>query len=356
MEQRVLRQCLWLREQGHEILLATPQSGQTAIFAREANVPQVDFWHPKQNLLASYLQLKKIMADFNPDILDTHSSRDSVTASLLRMQGTKTKVFFTRHITRVKYNPSALTRWRWHLGFDGVIATSRLAREQIEKFHLIAPEKLHEIWEWAEEEFFQAYPDAKTRLRAEFSIPENHAVFGMVSIFREEKGHQTLLAALKNLKEAQTQNFKAIIVGDCKTDNGKFRQFLEGLSDQLGLKAHVHFTGYRADVASLMAGMDFLVVPSLLEAQTRVVPQAFAVGCPVIGSKAGAIPELIQNNENGWLVPPGDVPALTKAIQFALHNPDVAKRLAKNAKAFAETDLRMDARMHATLAAYTSAI
>src|SRR5207245_2959465 len=83
----------------------------------------------------------------------------------------------------------------------------------------------------------------------------------------------------------------------------------------LGLANHVVMTGFRRDVPEVMAALDLLVLPSTRsEATSQVIPQALAVGTPVVATVVGGIPEIVKDGVTGRLVPPGEPDALARAI------------------------------------------
>ena len=85
-------------------------------------------------------------------------------------------------------------------------------------------------------------------------------------------------------------------------------------------------------ILSLMKGADIVVVPSLMENFSLVVLEAMACGKPVVATNVGGIPEIIESNYNGILIPPKDSDALAKAISFLIRNPTQARRLGEAAE------------------------
>jgi glycosyltransferase involved in cell wall biosynthesis len=115
-------------------------------------------------------------------------------------------------------------------------------------------------------------------------------------------------------------------------------------------------TGFREDIPSIMRAIDCLVVPSAQEAQTLVIPQAFATGKPVIGSRVGGIPELLEDGVTGLLIPPQDPAALTAAMQKIITQPDMADRMAQAGYELARRDLAIDTKMGLLVTSYLKAI
>lgn len=151
--------------------------------------------------------------------------------------------------------------------------------------------------------------------------PMNGPLIGCVSRISAEKGLNVLLKAISQVKK---EGYQAdyLIIGD-----GPLRQELENLSSQLDLNDQVHFLGWQGNVTTIIANVEFLILPSLSEGLGLVVLEGLIHAKPTIGSRVGGIPEIIQDGVNGLLVPPGDVDALTKAIIHLLRNPDFTMQL-----------------------------
>ena len=121
----------------------------------------------------------------------------------------------------------------------------------------------------------------------------------------------------------------------------------------LGLDPSVCLTGFRRDIPEVMAALDVLVLPSIRsEAIPQVIPQALAVGTPVVASTVGGSPELIRDGENGRLVPPGDSRALADAILALLREPERARAMARAGQAMVQERYTIDATMARTTAVY----
>jgi glycosyltransferase involved in cell wall biosynthesis len=133
--------------------------------------------------------------------------------------------------------------------------------------------------------------------RAEFKISPKSPLFGVIAMMRLEKGQRTFInAAAKVLSLVSDARF--VIVG------GGGGSYVDRLYAKIRRTfprspAPVIITGYREDLSQVIAALDFVVVPSLREAQTIVIPQAFAAGKPVIASLVGGIPKLVRHEQNG---------------------------------------------------------
>ena len=103
------------------------------------------------------------------------------------------------------------------------------------------------------------------------------------------------------------------------------------------LHERVRFVGEvpQEELALWMHGSSALVLPSLSEGLGRVIIEAMATGTPVIGSHVGGIPELIEDGETGFLVPPGDPAALSDQLRWILQRPREAREMGRRARRFA---------------------
>ncbi len=112
---------------------------------------------------------------------------------------------------------------------------------------------------------------------------------------------------------------------------------LRGRVRAWGLEGRVEFLGLlsQRELARRMTRALVLVLPSLSEGLGRVVFEAMAAGTPVIGSRVGGIPEMIREGETGFLVPPGDVDALTDRLRWVLSHPWETQEMERKARAFA---------------------
>src|SRR5207244_6426708 len=124
---------------------------------------------------------------------------------------------------------------------------------------------------------------------------------GLVGNIRGSKGHAYFLEAARSVL-AQRSDARFLIVGDGIGFDDVRRRVKE-----MGLESHVVMTGFRRDMPEVMAALDVLVLPSVKsEAVSQVIPQALAVGTPVVGTTVGGTPELVRDGETGRLRHPAD--------------------------------------------------
>ena len=141
---------------------------------------------------------------------------------------------------------------------------------------------------------------------------QGKAIIGAIASLTSEKGIDVLLAAIPSLLREHPE-LHLVILGD-----GELRQPLHDLAGRLGLTDRVWFMGNVADVRPWVKVFQVMVIPSRREGLPTVLLEAMALGCPVVASAVGGIPELLLHGTTGLLVPPDDVEALTESTAALL--------------------------------------
>lgn len=158
-----------------------------------------------------------------------------------------------------------------------------------------------------------------------FDCPADAFVVGSVGWLTAVKGHRFLVEAVARLKP-ECPRLHLVIVG-----SGEQREALARLAEEIGVADTVHLVGHREDIAQCLAGFDCFVFPSSNEGMGRALVEAMAAGLPVIASRVGGIPALIDDGINGLLVPPSDARALANALHRIVHDPAGARALGTRA-------------------------
>ncbi|RLG67242.1 MAG: hypothetical protein DRO11_10360, partial [Methanobacteriota archaeon] len=133
------------------------------------------------------------------------------------------------------------------------------------------------------------------------------------------------------------------IVGDASGKKERYLNYLKSLLQRYSLNYYVRFLGYRSDVEDILRRASVLVVPSVVEESFgRVIIEAMAVGVPVIATKVGAFPEIIEHRKNGFLVPPRDDEAIKETIMECLGNRRLVEKIVINARRKVEKEYVLD--------------
>ena len=169
-------------------------------------------------------------------------------------------------------------------------------------------------------------------VRRELGVDADAEVVGVVGNIQSWKGQRVLVEAVDILRERRPR-LVAWLVGGVHRSGLAYAEALRARVAERGLDNRVLLTGPRHDVPDLMAAMDIVVHSSVRrEPFGRVIIEAMAVGRPVIATRAGGVPELIHDGEDGMLTTPGSAEELAAVLDRLLRNPGERARLSANAQ------------------------
>ena len=164
-------------------------------------------------------------------------------------------------------------------------------------------------------------------VREEFNVPAGSLLIGVIGRLHEQKGHRHLIAAMGLLRD-QGLAATCLIIGQ-----GELRAELEEEVRRLQLGDRVLFTGQRKDVPRLLAALDVLAMPSLWEGLPMALLEAMAMSRAVVATRVSGIPDVIQDGDNGLLVPASDPAALAAALTRLIKDTELRARLGRSALA-----------------------
>jgi glycosyltransferase involved in cell wall biosynthesis len=291
--------------------------------------------------VAAMLALRALIRTRAVDVVHTHSSIDAWVAGLAARSAGRA-VVRSRHVSIAIPRRRALV---YRLA-DRIITSGEAVARIVEQAG-VPRERIAAIGPGIDTARFHPGVSGEP-VRAELGL--RGPVVGLVANIRGSKGHRFFLDAAREVLRRHPDT-RFLIVGDGIGFDDVQRRVAE-----LGLEAHVIMTGFRRDVPEVMAALDVLVLPSVKsEAMSQVIPQALAVGTPVIGTTVGGTPELVRDGETGRIVPPADAAALAAAIADLLAAPARARELARRGQAEVLARHSMDAAMTRTVAVYEAA-
>ncbi len=158
-----------------------------------------------------------------------------------------------------------------------------------------------------------------------FLAPRNEFLICHISNFRPLKRIDILLQAFKIVLD-NGLNAKLVLVGD-----GPERQNMELMARDLGLEDKALFLGVQEDIRDILCISDLFVLTSESESFGLVLLEAMAMGCPIVASKTGGIPEVVRDDLEGLLCPVNDIKSFADAILKILTNPDLHRKYVNNA-------------------------
>jgi glycosyltransferase involved in cell wall biosynthesis len=226
-----------------------------------------------------------------------------------------------RVLTRHHSNYHARVDKRWHVRADRlstalshrVIAVSRHTAQHLLEVEKAPVAKVRVIYNGVDfERLRPSGPDARIRVRAAESIADERVIL-VAGRLHPEKGYEHFLDAVGILKQRLKHPFVVLIAGE-----GPHETSYRERARRLGCQRVVRFLGFRNDLSDLMLASDVFVLPSVAEAFGLVLVEALYLGLPVVATRVGGIPEIVEDGVDGVLVPPADGEALANAIRRLL--------------------------------------
>jgi glycosyltransferase involved in cell wall biosynthesis len=169
-------------------------------------------------------------------------------------------------------------------------------------------------------------PAEQARLRSEIGLAGHDQIVGAVGSLYPVKGHRFLLEAVPTIVR-DCPRAKFLLIG-----RGDQEAALKDMVKKLGIEEFVYFLGLRQDVPKLLSILDVFVLPSLSEGLSVAALEAMASGKPVVATRVGGNPELVEEGKTGMLVPSEDSAALATSITALLRDNDRAKILGHNGR------------------------
>ena len=308
-QNQVLLTALGMASLGHDVTLACRAGGALEPSALAAGIRvrplpfRGDLWPPAARGLAAVLRAER------PDVAQLHDPH-AVSAGLLarRLGGTKVPLVATR---RVDFPLKGFLSRAKYSACERVIAVSTAIREVLVQDGLPA-ERLRLVHEGVRD---RAPETGGRDALLELGVPEGSPVIGNVAALTDHKDHATLLEAAALVVKARP-DVRFVILGE-----GEKRAQLLGLRRQLGLEDHVIFAGFRHDLDRLLPAFDVFCLSSHQEGLGTSLLDAMVFARPIVATRAGGIPDAVEDGVTGHLVPVRDAGALGGALLALLADP-----------------------------------
>lgn len=330
-EIRVFTEALHLRARGHRVLLACPPQSQLFARSREVGLGAIPVPFKRALDPSDFWRIWWILSREKVEILNTHSSRDSWTASLAgRLVGIP--IIRTRHLSLpVGRHPFATLVYSRLC--DRIVTAGEAIRELLIREARVGPSRVVSIPTGVDFGWFDPFRVDGEYVRKELGVAKDVPLIGMVAVLRSWKGHRLFLQAFQIVLE-QLPSCVALIAGE-----GPYRDVINDLIGDLRLVGKVKILGHREDIPELLDSLDVVVSASTAaEGVPQALMQALAMRRPVVATNVGGVSEVVRDKETGLLVQPGDPRVLAEAIMILLRDGEEAARLAANGRRLVEQE------------------
>ncbi|HLD28555.1 MAG TPA: glycosyltransferase family 4 protein [Patescibacteria group bacterium] len=332
----------------HEITVAVGDNPDKALVNKltQINIPVVILKHlvrqisPIKDVLAIF-ELKKIYKKIKPDIIHTNSSKPSIVASLAF-------IFYRYKPYAISYKPiyiHTVHGWAfnenisqfkkkvllWAEKFtakykDKIIFIAAADKKSAEKNKIKIKDSviIHNGIN-SDIDFLPKEEARKKLLKNHQPYAINHKLIGTIANFYNNKGLNYFIEATRLLVD-QNPNIVSVVIGD-----GELRQYLKNLITNYSLENHFLLLGKHENASGYLKAFDIYVSASVKEGLPYSIMEAMSAGLPIVATRVGGVPELIQDRENGLLAQSQNPEDLASKIKYLLDNHDLADELAQKA-------------------------
>lgn len=303
-----------LKKRGHDILVACNENGELSDRLKAAGIDTRHFRIRQDYDVPSALKLGRMAKDWKADLVHAHHPKAHAMA-LLAAKLCGVKSIATRRVIK-PINRNPFSRYKYaSKGISRYVAVCQAAADELHAVG-VERERISVIPSGIQMERFEVSREARSVLR---DWRPWRVV--MVAHWAPIKGHEFLLKAAA-LNKDKLPNVVYRLVG-------RQTQELRPLAESLGIADRVEILGERKDVPQQLAQSHLYAMPSLQEGIGGACIEAQAGLLPVVASRVGGLPQVIDDGRTGWLVPPGDPQALADAIAKVFADYAAAERMAQ---------------------------
>ena len=265
------------------------------------------------NDLKSIAEVRKLIKKYNPDIVYAHSSKAGAIARVADI-GLKNKCIYNPHGWAFNMRCSEKKRMMYTaiekvaaLLCDKIICISDAEKQSALEKNICKEDKLQVIFNGVDIEAYESGEHGKAK-RADLNIPGNAFVVGMVGRISPQKAPDVFVKMAKRVKD-KIPDVHFIIVGSGNQE-AKIRKYAE----DNGFSENLHITGWVDDPMSYVELFDVACLLSRWEGFGLALPEYMMAGKPIVATKVDAIPNIIQDSENGLLVKADDAIEADEAV------------------------------------------
>jgi glycosyltransferase involved in cell wall biosynthesis len=279
---------------------------------------------PIRDAVAAW-RVARIIRRVRPDIVHTHTAKAGAVGRVAALlAGTRRPVVvhtFHGHVLRGYFGRAGTLLFRaietvLARATDRLIAVSPEVRDELVALHVAPRRKFSIVRLGIELEPRVRFEGDPAEVRRRHGIPAEKFVVGWFGRMTAVKRTDDLLTMLAGVRERGIDAL-LLLVGD-----GDDRERLEQRAHDLGLARSCLFVGYQEDVAPWYAICDTVVLTSASEGTPVTIIEALAAGRPVVATRVGGVPDVVDEGETGFLVRPGDTHALAERIQILARDPE----------------------------------
>lgn len=282
----------------------------------------------------AFLEITLFLNSNKFDIVHLNSSKAGVIGSLCANLNSVKKIFYTAH-GWVFNEPLPFWKKKFYKiaekisakSITSIITLSKIDTEIGILEKIAKPNKFIQIYHGIQSNEPLPHEIAISKINEDFSLnlKTNDRIIGTVANFYKTKGLKYLITAWSDIIK-ESPDAKLVIIGDGILKNKIQQQIKNNRLDN-----SILLLGKIVDAAKYLKILDIFILPSVKEGLPYVILEAMQAKLPIIATRVGGVPEIIENNVNGLLINPADSSEITDSIKRIINNPELRKNLSENA-------------------------
>lgn len=339
-----------LIKQGHDVRLSAKRGSPLADWAINEGLPGYSSRDYRSGnpleLYKAYAELQQAIKEFKPDILNPHCPPGHALAAFAGNR----KIPLIRTVADPRPPKSHfINRYLHEYRTDGMIysTASSLARyDRVFNFKRTLEKVILPGLD------LSLFPDANnTSLRKKLNVPDDALFAAIVARMSPEKGQELLIEALAMLSSEHRRKVVVLLTGDDSKERAAHH--LEALARTKGVLECLRFAPRLSDIRPLLNEIDLGIITSVRsEAVCRVALEYMAYSKPIISTDVNILPEVVRDGINGWCVPLADPKKLSNALQAAISDRMMLKKLGAQGYNLLFSEFSLDQMTNETLEFY----
>lgn len=292
-----------------------------------------------------YRQLKEQIKATQPDLVHLHSRRGADVLGALAVKSTGLPCILSRRVDNPETRFIAKIKYRL---YDHIITISNKIREVLLSEGVPA-QKITCVLSAVDASKYQ-HPKPKLEFVNHFQLSDTTITIGVVAQLIHRKGHRHLFNCLPSIVRSYP-DIKVLVFGQ-----GPEEASLKKMASDLLLTKHISFAGFHNDIENWLGNLDIVVHPADMEGLGVALLQSSAAGVPIVATDAGGIPEIVRDEINGLLFPPGDTEKLAECLTELIESPELRKKYGSEGRKIVESCFSVDKMVEGNLNVYKSVL
>jgi len=288
----------------------------------------------------AFRALAKILRAERVQMIETFAHPNTVLFSALaRQRGLAERVVVSYHAVGGPHRAHVVAGYILPVlrRMDAHLAVAETQRRYLIDVEGLPASRVHLIYNGVDAmRYHPATSDERAAARRLLGIPDASRVVMAVGSLKLVKGFDVLIRAMAPILRERSET-RLVLVGD-----GSDRESLRALAHENGVGAQVVFTGLRDDVDVVLRAADVLALSSRTEALPTVILEAMATALPVVATRVGGVPELVESERSALLVSANDADALRAALERVVGSAELGRTMGTRGRAIVEERFRLE--------------